>query len=1686
MTDKLPANHQSTPDNDGAGLNLSKNSPNTNPPNTPKPKWRIYCMRLFVVILAVLVLIVALLFFVIGTDTGTKFVLEQIVQKTGVTLSYQQGNLRSGVQVSDLVILQNKDMEIKANQAYVKLGWRAVFGGQVHLASASIDRLDVINKNPPTGEPFDYPTLDLPINLYLEDTHAKTVSLVQADGKGGFGKPLYLRDISLVSGKWVGTKAVIQGGQINVDDVVIVNNAHGEITLSGDYPLNATADVDIPIIKKAYFDTLHANAKGTLKRSHGTVISKYNQSDIHGSFAVQGLDEGSPFSAKLYVPHAVLPYAEEQNITLDDGVITAEGVISRIELRLNTDLMGRDVPTGRYHGRAVVREGGMDIERLVADTASGQLNAHGNMEWSDEFELNAVAQGSGVKVREFMPIEYRDYEAYLPKTLDGTLGFGYFYLDKINNETRLEFDLQQKDGERVQAVLAQSQDRPDSPWRIHADWQNLVRANVPNIETINSPHGTANIRLEEGRTYIDGKVNVKALSVAPIGDYDIKMNIEKGERLHLTDVRYAGELGDLTAKGRIDLATAYTPLAWQFDLNTTGLKPNAYFDTPNQTPFSLIKGNLLATGRLREEKAEGGNKPQIHEITLVRSDLIATLMGDKKTPDSISLAGSGKANVRLVGSELTYFDSVFDGKLGQSFMPKVGTGHVKLLAKGDLQKIHIDTLNFNSKKGNIKTNGSLSLTDGIGWDLTARLDGVDTSAVGDNADMVAVITGDVKSTGLYKNDKLADVKANFHGQVTGNKLPNGTLALDVQGKNHQFVINRLYHRTINEGEPSELSATGTVDADKLAWDLTAQMTRFNAGAFVRGAESELTGKLHTVGTWGDKRQKVSVKELALTGQLREQSFFATGSLSVDMSLPKDFKGYFKQLKSRPEDFDLQSLTDFQKQLEKNTHQTRQMIHALHAEKVQLRMGDNVVSMHGDEKHLTTALNLTDLSQLMPTTRGAIKGGLILVDDRRALPTVYVDLNASEVWTAELILQKAGVVGKVVNLGDSPSQLLVEVSDVIAMGRVIKSARLDFKGTQDKHELAITTKNASVEARAKVVGGFDGQTYAGVLGEGRMETRFGLLSQRQPSEFSIGLNQSIKIAPHCWQTSKTRAGGTGSLCLQDTLVYTPNEIKADLVVQQLDTSVLSPVLPSDIFWHSKLNGKAKISHKKGNVSPQIQAVLYSDNGRVGLYGDDTGYVDMPYERVSIIAQSVANGLKLRTDIKGAIGQGYADVVVNPFGENKPISGAVVATDVNLAVLRPFLPSLQTLSGKASLQGGLGGTLTRPLFYGNAELTDGRLRVMGVPLDLTEIEANVAIAGTQAEVMTNFKGGQGKGVIAGKVDWHHELQAKFNLSADDLTISQPPLITAQLTPDVEVILKPLSKYVDIKGVVSVPSATIRPPEAQGSVVVESPDVSVLDRRLSGNVAKVLAVSAPWSINVDLGLDLGDDVVFRGFGAKLPLAGALHLTQSGQGVMKARGVVQVSERTKIDGVGQNLELNYAQIRFNGDMLNPRLSIEGEKEVEGSTVGVRVKGTANAPEISVFNNAGLTEQQAMNAIITGRLDPSADSQISEQGFRSQVTNNLAAAGLSLGLSGTRSLTNQLGNALGLESLTVDASGNSSDTHVNITGYISPDLYIRYGVGVFNAQTELSMRYQLTRRVYVEATSGAEKLVDVIYRWKF
>lgn len=106
-----------------------------------------------------------------GTESGTKFILEKVSAETGIDFKYGRGNLRDGIWVTDIDIKATEDLEVLVDKAYVKIGWRAIFAKEVHLRDADIQTIEIINNKPPTGEPFDYKTLQLPVNLRFD--HAK-------------------------------------------------------------------------------------------------------------------------------------------------------------------------------------------------------------------------------------------------------------------------------------------------------------------------------------------------------------------------------------------------------------------------------------------------------------------------------------------------------------------------------------------------------------------------------------------------------------------------------------------------------------------------------------------------------------------------------------------------------------------------------------------------------------------------------------------------------------------------------------------------------------------------------------------------------------------------------------------------------------------------------------------------------------------------------------------------------------------------------------------------------------------------------------------------------------------------------------------------------------------------------------------------------------------------------------------------------------------------------------------------------------------------------------------------------------------------------------------------------------------------------------------------------------------------
>lgn len=1632
-----------------------------------------FLLKLLALVLILLAIMFAVFFYAASTDSGTKFILEKVGAETGIDFKYGRGNLRDGIWVTDIEIAATEDLEISVDKAYVKVGWRAVFAKEVHLRDADIHTIEVINKAPPTGEPFDYKTLQLPVNLRFDQAKIKNVIYKQVTKE-----PVVVHDIDARDLTWVGTLVTVGRGNLQYADIVKLSALQGEIDLQGDYPLDLDAIVEVSALEKAYIDPLNITASGTLKRTVGEVRSRYNDSDVSGNFVVQGMDEDSPFQAQLQWDDILIPYAESQNIRLQSGTAIASGVISEIQLRINTELTAKDIPSGDYQARGVIADSQLRIDRLEADVPSGNLVLQGVLDWKDSFDASLRATGANFDIRRAIPDDYADYRAYAPETLNGRLSVQYQQQNSAGN-LQVDADLRQADGEYIDANIVRGKVSAKSteaaPWYVDAQWENLIRRDIPNIGNIDSPSGQVDVIARGSRLSIDADAAINELNAAPQGSYDLAVR-KVGDVIDINRLNYAGIVGDLSGTGRIQLASQNSPLTWQIDASTNELLPKQY---RSDLPLERLVGNISARGRMLNI-TKGDLSGQRHIITLNNTDLQAAL-DETQDGRNIGLTGAGDASVDMVGGELSMFDVRFDGQVDTADVPK---GRLSIDAAGTPRLISIRKVNYNGEAGAVNAKGAIDLRNNIGWTVDGRFDEFNLGYFLPNNP--AIITGDLTTSGEWQTssdsnaspaDSLQRFAVNFDGTLDADQLPAGQLMIDASGDAQLIRIKRLRHI----GDAGSIDATGTVDVRQgIAWDINAEMDRFNIGYFLQDTPSLITGNIDTDGRWSESQQTININQIDLSGMLKNRQLSAQGSLTTEMRLPSDLASYFERLQTQ----------DAQAQYQ----QVNALIESLNADDLVLRWGDNYITANGNAQQLQTKINITSLDQLSATLAGEVSGGATLSQAKgQALPTIYIDLIGEDIALPGFALRGGSVRGKLVNLANSPSQLVITAEGVDAGGQSFESVNASFNVTEQAHVLDFDVANEQIDIGARIKGGFDRDdlSWSGVVGNGRMESRYASLNQLQPAQLILNLpkeqngNSSefkVQLAAHCWQA----ADQTGKLCFRENLTASPSQGDVDIALQDLDTSLFSVFLPDDIDWQAKINGNAVVGWQRGRP-PTINSTLYSDNGEIGLVQDGGASVTLPYERVSVIALSVPEGIKLRTDIDTGQGaSGYAEAVVDPYSDPKPISGALVLDELDLAVFKPFFPGMRVLEGNVTMAGGLGGTLGKPQFYGDVAIEGGRIAMLDLPVNLTDVNTEAKIRGTQATIDGTFNSGSGSGNLTGTVNWQQELQAKLSVIGERLVITQPPLLVAEISPDIDIILRPEDRYVDIKGAVSVPSATIRPPEASEDIITQTEDAVVLDRRLIGNIDEVLEIATPWSINADIGVDLGDEINFRGFGAVIPLAGAININQNGAGVMRAQGVVQVSRRTSIDAFGQNLELNYGQVRFDGDVTKPNLSIEAAKTIDGKTVGVRVKGDTENPNITVFNNAGLTEQQAMNALVTGRLDNQSASQISEQGFVSQVTNNLAAAGLSFGLSGTRDLTNQLGQAVGLQSLTVDASGSSEDTNVNVTGYVSPDLYIRYGVGVFNAESSLSVRYQLTRRIYVEATSAAENAADVVYSWQF
>ena len=69
---------------------------------------------------------------------------------------------------------------------------------------------------------------------------------------------------------------------------------------------------------------------------------------------------------------------------------------------------------------------------------------------------------------------------------------------------------------------------------------------------------------------------------------------------------------------------------------------------------------------------------------------------------------------------------------------------------------------------------------------------------------------------------------------------------------------------------------------------------------------------------------------------------------------------------------------------------------------------------------------------------------------------------------------------------------------------------------------------------------------------------------------------------------------------------------------------------------------------------------------------------------------------------------------------------------------------------------------------------------------------------------------------------------------------------------------------------------------------------------------------------------------------------------------------------------------------------------------------------------------------------------------------------------------------------MAVNATGSGDDTAVEVSGYVAKGVEVRYAVGVFDSQPQLTIRYQLMPQLFVDIIKGSDKALDLLYKFDF
>lgn len=881
---------------------------------------------------------------------------------------------------------------------------------------------------------------------------------------------------------------------------------------------------------------------------------------------------------------------------------------------------------------------------------------------------------------------------------------------------------------------------------------------------------------------------------------------------------------------------------------------------------------------------------------------------------------------------------------------------------------------------------------------------------------------------LRFNGKATDYALSTRANIKGQDLPPAVLTLDGKGNVEQFKLDRLRLAALQ----GNTDLTALVDWSKaISWNSQLTLSGINTAKQWPEWPAKLDGKITTRGSLHGGSWQLQVPLLQLDGNVKQNKVTARGTLSGNAAGQWKIPG------------------------------------------IDLTLGRNQLNVKGqlDEKswNLDANIDAPRLDGALPGLGGTAKGLLKLRGNLQA-PQLLADLTASGLQWQALRINRVKIDGDVRSSDQIQGQLAVRVEQLKQDALDISLLTLDAKGSEKQHQLQLKIDGKPVSGQLALQGSFDRQQqrWRGNLNNTRFDTPVGewRLTRAIALDY-LNTAQKISIGPHCWQNPNAE------LCVPKT-IEAGQSGQASVVLNRFDLAMIKPFLGPETALSGVFTGRADVSWKPGGALPDAKVSLVGNGVKV-VQQVQGNALPIAFDRLNLNA-GLSNGraqadwlIKLTNN-----GQFDGNVQVADPQVRRNISGNVNITNISLAMINPALMKGEKAAGMLNANLRLGGSAQKPLVYGRMALDKVDIDGHWMPFDMTDGRLVMNFDGMTSTMEGLVSTTRGQLNLSGDADWRdiNAWRARIAAKGDKLRVTVPPMIRIDVSPDL--VFEATPQLFSLNGSVDIPWARITVQELPESAVGVSSDEVMLDDQLKPIQPKTAGIP----INSNLMIHVGNDVRLDAFGLKARLKGDLKVVQDKNG-LGLNGQIDIPSG-RFHAYGQDLIVRKGQLMFSGPPDQPLLNIEAIRNPESTeddvTAGVRVTGLADAPKLEVFSDPAKSQQEALSYLLRG------------QGLGSSGADGNAMTSMLIGMGVAQSgqLVGKIGEAFGVSNLALDTQGVGDSSQVVVSGYVLPGLQVKYGVGIFDSLATLTLRYRLMPKLYLEAVSGLDQALDLLYQFEF